>query len=337
MKPLGCTLKHSLSHFSVVANPGAMASALAAFILMAWSLGALGQAGEWTYQFGYQGGTTSAAYFGTKGQPSILNNPGAREGGVTWTDASGNLWMLGGYGDSSSYIGYLNDIWEWNVTTRQWTWMGGDGNVAPPYYANAGVYGMQGVATASNLPGGRVAAQHWIDATGKIWMYGGSGADASGNVADLNDLWRYDPTTQQWTWNGGAKTIPGLLQFNPAVYGTLGVAAAANTPGGRDGATTWIDSSGNLWLFGGESSGAVYGDLWMFNPGSGQWTWEGGSQTSGSAGTSGIPGIASATAMPSARTEGLAGSISSRTSGSSEGPTSQLPPRPRTMICGSTT
>jgi N-acetylneuraminic acid mutarotase len=271
------------------------------------SLSAVAQSpsNEWTYQFGYQGGTTSAAYFGTKGVASGLDNPGAREGGVTWTDASGNLWMFGGYGDSSGYIGYLNDIWTWNVTTRQWTWVGGDGGVPPPYYANAGVYGTQGVATAMNLPGGRVAAEHWVDSTGKVWMFGGQGADSQGTVGDLNDLWRYDPATQQWTWIGGATTIPGLLASNPAVYGTLGVAAAANTPGGRDGATTWIDALGNLWLFGGETYSAVYNDLWMYSPGTGEWTWEGGSQTGGSAGTAGIAGIASAVAMPSARVGGF--------------------------------
>jgi hypothetical protein len=35
------------------------------------------------------------------------------------------------------------------------------------------------------------------------------------------------------------------------VYGTKGVAASANVPGARCKAVSWIDSSNNLWLFGG--------------------------------------------------------------------------------------
>ena len=55
------------------------------------------------------------------------------------------------------------------------------------------------------------------------------------------------------------------------VYGTLGVAAAGNVPGGRYGPVSWIDSSGNPWLFGGQgfASIATYGylnDLWEYQP-----------------------------------------------------------------------
>jgi hypothetical protein len=44
--------------------------------------------------------------------------PGGRWGGVTWTDASGNLWLFGGQGITANngfgaQIGLLNDIWEW--------------------------------------------------------------------------------------------------------------------------------------------------------------------------------------------------------------------------------
>ena len=35
------------------------------------------------------------------------------------------------------------------------------------------------------------------------------------------------------------------------VYGTKGIASPINVPGGRTGAVSWKDSSGNLWLFGG--------------------------------------------------------------------------------------
>ncbi len=55
-----------------------------------------------------------------------------------------------------------------------------------------------------------------------------------------------------------------------AVYGTLGMASASGVPGPRQGATSWIDGSGNLWLFGGygyDSNGSLgdLNDLWKFS------------------------------------------------------------------------
>ena len=60
----------------------------------------------------------------------------------------------------------------------------------------------------------------------------------------------------EWTWMGGNDTI-GTSCFQvvfcgqPGIYGTLGETAAGNIPGSRTSASTWTDSSGNLWLFGG--------------------------------------------------------------------------------------
>ena len=36
-------------------------------------------------------------------------------------------------------------------------------------------------------------------------------------------------------------------------------------PGGRDSAVSWTDSSGNFWLFGGETA-EYYNDLWHYQP-----------------------------------------------------------------------
>ena len=47
---------------------------------------------------------------------------------------------------------------------------------------------------------------------------------------------------------GGSSTVPGANAGQAGVYGTLGTAAAGNLPGGRTLASTWTDSSGNLWV-----------------------------------------------------------------------------------------
>ena len=40
--------------------------------------------------------------YGIKGVPDAANVPGAREGSISWTDATGNLWLFGGYGYGSA-------------------------------------------------------------------------------------------------------------------------------------------------------------------------------------------------------------------------------------------
>ena len=146
----------------------------------------------------------------------------------------------------------------------QWIWEGGLNTVNA-----SGVYGTQGTASASNVPGARYSASSWIDSSGNFWLFGGVGYDLSGGAGNLNDLWRYSPSTGQWTWISG-----GNGDSASGVYGTLGTAAASNVPGARYSASSWIDSSGNLWLFGGDgydSTGDLgyLNDLWQFNPSTG--------------------------------------------------------------------
>ncbi len=60
----------------------------------------------------------------------------------------------------------------------------------------------------------------------------------------LNDLWKYSNST--WTWMNGNSSINAV-----GVYGTQGKASPSNYPGGRYSSVFWIDSSDNLWIFGG--------------------------------------------------------------------------------------
>jgi hypothetical protein len=87
----------------------------------------------------------------------------------------------------------------------------------------------------------------------------------------LNDLWEFNPATNEWAWMGGSRTVPAEWEGQPGVYGTLGTPAAGNIPGGREGASSWTDCRGNFWLFGGygpDSTGteAALNDLWEYQP-----------------------------------------------------------------------
>jgi hypothetical protein len=222
---------------------------------------------------------------------------------VTWTDAAGNLWLFGGYGldATTNAYGWLNDLWEYNTSTNEWTWMNGS---QASYTAST--YGTLGVAAAANAPGGRNLSVSWVDGAGNLWLFGGYGESNGGgqsapNSGELNDLWKYDPTTNFWTWMGGSQAANMT-----GVYGTQNVAAAANIPGARDSAISWVDKSGNLWLFGGygdiATTAGQLNDLWKYSTASGLWTWVSGSSTAaGAAGVYGTQGTPAAGNVPGAR------------------------------------
>jgi N-acetylneuraminic acid mutarotase len=257
---------------------------------------------EWTWVSGSNTINAKGVY-GTLNLASTGNVPGARGSGgggasVSWTDTSGNLWLFGGWGDDSTGTeGFLNDLWEFNPTAKTWTWVGGSNT------ANAvGVYGTQGVASANNVPGARSYAVGWRDKSGNFWVYGGEGYGATGMAnRDLSDLWEFNPTIKEWTWVSGSNS-GGVVP----VYGTQGVASASNTPGGRDSAVGWADSSGNLWLFGGfdydgGATNQYLNDLWEFSPTTKEWTWVGGSDTGNANGVYGTLGTPAASNVPGAR------------------------------------
>ena len=107
-------------------------------------------------------------------------------------------------------------------------------------------------------------------------------------------------TANEWIWMGGSNSAG-----QPGIYGTQGTGAGSNIPGGRNGAASWLDQSGNLWMFGGlgyDSKGSLnfLNDLWEFNNTSSAWTWVGGDTVGGSTGSFGTQGVASATNVPPA-------------------------------------
>jgi len=239
--------------------------------------------------------------YGTMGVASPSNYPGSRNSATSWTDGQGNFWLFGGEGfDSTGDDCWLNDLWRYS--SGEWTWMSGPDVCVG--LGSPGVYGTQGVAAPGNVPGGRLGANSWTDAQGNLWLFGGQGESSTTGSGALNDLWKY--SGGQWTWMSGSNLIN---QYG--AYGTLGVAASGNVPGARQWAVTWIDKSGNLWLFGGEGNGSPgnggdLNDLWKYNPGNGQWTWMGGSDIGSQTGIYGTQGVAAPGNIPPGRDNAVA-------------------------------
>jgi len=249
---------------------------------------------KWTWVKGDSVNEQFSVY-GTQGSANIANKPGATYASVSWADANNNLWLFGGFGYTNNDFGFLNTLWKYNPATNMWTWVKGDKTID-----KTGVYGTQGTPHNNNKPGARYGSNTWTDANGNLWLFGGYGLDVSGGTGVLNDLWKYNPSTNQWTWIKGDNTID-----KPGVYGTKGVADAANKPGSRYVSSSWSDGSGNLWLFGGygyaQSGSSNLNDLWKYNLSTNMWTWVSGDNLLNQAGVYGTRGMPSTANKPGAR------------------------------------
>lgn len=251
---------------------------------------------EWTWMGGADI-IDQVGVYGAQSLSSSSNGPGARVSPVSWTDASGNFWLFGGYGAGATlsrtvFEGDLNDLWEYS--NGKWSWVSGSNQTE-----QAGIYGKLGIPAPGNVPGGRYEAVSWTDTSGNFWLFGGLGVDSTGTRGYLNDLWKY--SSGQWTWMSGSNLVADDL---PGVYGTKGVASPENVPSALVDANAWSDAAGNLWLFGGggrDSNGTLgnLNALWKYS--AGEWTWMSGANLVNQLGTYGTLGIAAPGNVPGAR------------------------------------
>lgn len=238
---------------------------------------------NWTWMKGSDTANQGGIY-GTQGAEGPANTPGARNYATSWTDSSGRFWLFGGgMLNSQYYWGAYHDLWRFDPHTGNWTWVKGSQGLDQP-----GTYGIQGVASPDNLPPGRLGAAAWTDPAGRLWLFGGISYQ-TGYDAKMNDLWCFDPATNNWTWIKGAD-----FTGQRGAYGTQGIEDPANTPGARNGASAWVDPAGRLWLFGGyglgDSGEGSLNDLWRFDPATGNWAWIGGSKKGNQLGIYGTQG-----------------------------------------------
>ena len=226
------------------------------------------QPGTWTW---IKGDSTamSPGSFGTAGIPSPTNEPPGRYACSHWTDTSNHFWIYGAD---------FSDMWMFDPVTTMWTFMKGDtvNNVQP------NITGTRGVYNATNDPGVTFQGKcTWVTPDNHLWLMG-----------DLNNLWQYDPGSNQWAWMG---------KDGPASYGVKGTGTATTMPGDRvETSASWVDNNGNLWLFGGDNGGS-FNDMWEYNVSTGIWTWMSGTNLVGNAGTYGTLGTGSVNNIPPAR------------------------------------
>ncbi len=227
--------------------------------------------GNWVWVHGLNS-TSSSGVFGTKGVPAPANMPPALYEACSWTDLTGNFWLFGGAQNSGSDA--YNTMWKFDPISKQWVWMHG-----PSTSNGVGIYGTQGIPSVNNIPGARGwGVSTWTDLQGNFWLFGGYVMDNSGTISNMNDLWKFNPTTLEWTWMSGS-----AFSYALGVYGTMGVPNSANVPPPiNENHLCWVDAANNLWLYGGITPNGNSDDLWKYTIPSSQWTWMSGSGGTGS-------------------------------------------------------
>jgi hypothetical protein len=246
---------------------------------------------EWTWINGSSSGGQSVSY-GIQGIPSPTNTPGSRSFGCfSWTDTTGNLWLMGG----SHFSQMKNDLWKYDITTNEWTWISGTSIGDSP-----GAHGVKGIPSILNYPGARSeTASSWTDEFNNLWMFGGYGYDDAGQSGGLDDLMSYNISTNEWTWMHGSNSVISSV----ASYGVKGISDPSNNPGPRYSFTKWKDVTGRFWIMGGTTAFGSLNDLWNYNPSTNEWTWMNGSSAPFDSGQYQNQCVYDAVSNPAARTE----------------------------------
>jgi len=237
----------------------------------------------WTWM----GGDTlpnSIGNHGVMGVPSVTNTPpSSTETACTWVKGD-DLWFYAGMTQSAPFIG---DMWRYNISADQWTWMAGDTT-----YNAVPVYGTLGVSAPTNFPGARMCYSRWKDLNDDFWIFGGSTS-----IGTSNDLWKFSTLTNEWTWMSGPNMAGDAGNYGTGCTPAPGIRPPART----EARATWTDDCGIFWLFGGAAVTGWVNDLWRYDPVADLWSWVSGSSSPGAFGVYGVKGVSNPANVPGAR------------------------------------
>jgi len=203
--------------------------------------------------FTWHGGNRTAGYdpgfFVGRGITSPLNYPAARlniGAGALISDRN-SFMIFGGSLRSPQNTGYYStDLWEFSITTRQWTYHGGSITTTD-----------QGILTteknefsAQNWPSARDnAAMAYVPSMNALFLFGGNGLGTNnGGGGRLNDLWLYNLTLGQWAFVSGSYNT-----YSSGSYSTLYSYSPSNMPAARAyPRMVYAENDHSLLVYGGD-------------------------------------------------------------------------------------
>lgn len=228
-----------------------------------------------------------------KSAPSSVIMPTPRSGATAWVDAVGDVWLYGG--ENGAQINpTINELWKWN---------GADWKIV--FASN------EKTCDGTAQPAPRQRPSIWTDAKGQFFLFGGKMDCNSRNYHGqnvLNDLWQWNGQT--WILLSG---VPNRTKASH--FGRRGTASAHNHPPERYGASSWLDSENNLFLFGGSknkdgtrgidnlANEVRVSDLWRWDGSS--WTWVSGHRFRGVIENNNLRKRMSGVGSPGARSESV--------------------------------
>ncbi|CAD5121932.1 unnamed protein product [Dimorphilus gyrociliatus] len=200
----------------------------------------------------------------------VNNNhiPGKRHGSASWEGKDQCLYMFSGNSQDNIDrsrnlgIGLTNEMWKFCKVDEKWK------NISNSRgHTGRSSIGEFGKESKLNFPGARKLAATWTDLNGSLWMFGGEGLDDEKNnilfKRDklLSDIWRFNATSNLWTFIGGFKEGE-----RHALYGPKGKSSIEYLPGPRYAPTFWTYDN-KLYLYGGrghnaKNETAILSDLW---------------------------------------------------------------------------
>lgn len=213
----------------------------------------------WTWLNG-GGNLNYKASYGEMGVSSPYNLPRARGGfAMTYNPTRKKIIIFGGSQYPLDFFTVmstcLNDLWEYDLQSNTWTWIGGTGR------ENAYASSMRtGIATKHNMIDCRLGSQMTVNnQTGTLLIYGGSFYPGEFFGGTGQSVWLWDPITKFWTQISDPEIEPAHNQ--------LGVSSQKNQPGLRNFASMCSHpETGAVYVYGGLLTENYIGDLWVLKP-----------------------------------------------------------------------